>query len=221
LLSLDPKIIVAEGYDRVAERYLQWSAGDEVRSRMLRRLTEMLPPLAAVLDLGCGSGVPVAAQLSQLGHRVVGVDIAARQVALARRNVPAGRFVHGDMMDVELQPASFDAVTAFFAITHIPRAEHALLLRRIFSWLRPGGLFVGSFGAHETNAVENDWLGVPMFFSHFDAATNRRLVGHAGFEFVRDEVLVHDEDGRLVQFLWIVARRPVDVSASNPVKIGP
>ena len=180
----------------------------------------MLPSRATVLDLGCGSGLPVAAQLSRLGHRVVGVDISAHQVALARRNVPEGHFVHDDMMEVKLPQASFDAVAAFFAITHVPRDEHARLLGRIFSWLRPGALFVGSFGAGEADGVENDWLGVPVFFSHFDAATNRELVGQAGFDLLDDEILVHDEDGRAVTFLWITARRLADRIRRNPLKLG-
>ena len=33
----------------------------------------------------------------------------------------------------------FDAICAFYSITHVPREQHALLLRRIASWLRPGG----------------------------------------------------------------------------------
>jgi hypothetical protein len=36
-------------------------------------------------------------------------------------------------------------------------------------------------GAGSTSAsVEPDWLGVPMYFSHFDGATNRRLVQERG-----------------------------------------
>jgi SAM-dependent methyltransferase len=183
---------------------------------MLRQLESILPPHAAVLDLGCGSGIPIAKHLSELGHQLLGVDISARQVALAGRNARQAHFVCSDMMDVELPPASFDAVAAFFAITHVPRDEHPSLLARIFRWLRPGGWFVGSFGTRRTNGVQNDWLGVPMFFSHFDAATNRRLVRRSGFKVVRDEIVAHEEDGRPVKFLWIIAQRPADAPATNP-----
>jgi hypothetical protein len=46
-----------------------------------------------------------------------------------------------------------------------------------------------------------------MFFSHFDARTNRDMVERAGFEILDAEVLAEDEDGTTVEVLWVVARR--------------
>jgi hypothetical protein len=76
-------------------------------------------------------------------------------------------------------------------------------------WLRPGGLLMATMGASDSpNTVEPDWLGVPMFFSHFDADTNREMVRRAGLDIVDAEVVPEDENGELVEFLWVVARRP-------------
>ena len=75
----DPTQIVARGYDRIAERYAAWTGetwqGD--RARIGGLLFERLPPGAAVLDLGCGTGVPVARALAKR-FAVTGVDISAR-----------------------------------------------------------------------------------------------------------------------------------------------
>ena len=51
-------------------------------------------------------------------------------------------------------------------------------------------------------------LGEPMFFSHFDATTNRRLVEDAGFELVRAEEETQLEGRRKVPYLWVLARKP-------------
>jgi hypothetical protein len=52
-------------------------------------------------------------------------------------------------------------------------------------WLRPGGLLMATMGASDSpDIVEPDWLGVPMFFSHFDADTNREMVRRAGLDVV-------------------------------------
>jgi len=97
---------------------------------------------------------------------------------------------------------------AFYSLTHVPRAEHAGLLRRIAGWLRDGGLLLATMGAHDSpDMIEPDWLGAPMFFSHFDARTNRDMVERAGLEILDAEVLAEDEDGTTVEFLWVVARR--------------
>ncbi len=207
---MDPKRVVAEGYDRIAERYAAWAAGvrDEERQRYTALLLESLPPGAEVLELGCGSGVPTTKRLAER-IAVTGVDISARQIELARRNVPGVRFVHADMTTLEFPPASFDAVTAFYAITHVPREEHGPLFRSIAEWLRPNGLLVATMGAGAAEGdIEEDWLGAPMYFSHFDADTNRRLVEEAGLRIETARVEVADEDGVPIPFLWVVARKP-------------
>jgi cyclopropane fatty-acyl-phospholipid synthase-like methyltransferase len=201
----NPKCLVARGYDMMADTYLERFAASAVRDYWLGELIAFLSMGARVLDLGCGAGIPVARELSSRGFHVVGVDCSMRQVELARGNVPAAEFLHTDMADVQFMPLSFDAVAAFYSITHVPRNEHADLLRRIAGWLKPRGVLVASLGADPICDWTGDWLGVEMFFSHHDADTNNRLVRDAGFAIERAEVVKQDnEDAR---FLWVVARR--------------
>jgi|SRR5579884_533403 len=208
----DPKRIVADGYDRIAERYAAW-IGETLqgpRARYVALLRQRLPPAADVLELGCGTGVPTTRELAKR-FAVTGVDISARSIALARRRVPGAGFVRADMARLTLPAASIDAVVAFYAITHVPRAEHGSLLREIARWLRPGGLLVATMGAgDDPGTVEADWLGAPMFFSAFDSATNRRLVTDAGLRLLGAEEITEDEDGVPVTFLWVAAEKPRD-----------
>lgn len=143
------------------------------------------------------------------GREVTGVDISPGQIERARRNVPTASFVVADMTALEQPDASFDAVVAFYAMTHVPRSELPALLARIRQWLRPGGLLVATMGVEDDpGTVEADWLGVEMYFSHFSARRNRRLVEQAGFTI--DEAEVHAEPGDRhgTRFLWVVARAP-------------
>jgi SAM-dependent methyltransferase len=205
----DPKRIVAAGYDEVAMRYLAWSGltPSPERMRYLGRLLGLLRPAAAVLDLGCGAGVPVTQALAER-CTVTGVDISGEQIELARRYVPDATFIQADMDALDFPDSSFDAVVAFYSLIHVPRAGHATLLGRIAGWLRPQGLLLATMGAGDTpGAVEPDWLGAPMFFSHFDADTNRDLVRRSGFEIIDAQVVAEEEHGEPAEFLWVVARR--------------
>jgi SAM-dependent methyltransferase len=202
--------IVADGYDRIAERYLAWSGErpSPTRRRWLQRALDAIPAGSDVLDLGCGAGVPMTRALAD-GRRVTGVDLSARQVELARVNVPTATFVQADMTTLELSASSLDAVVAFYSLTHVPREDLPALLERIRGWLRPGGVLVATMGAQDApDDVEDDWLGVPMFFSHHGAKRNRALVRAAGFEV--EEAVVQEEPGDRhgALFLWVVARRP-------------
>jgi hypothetical protein len=56
-----------------------------------------------------------------------------------------------------------------------------------------------------------------MYFSGFDATTNRRLVREAGLDLLSAEEITSDEDGVPVTFLWVVARRPFRMPGNEPV----
>jgi len=204
----DARRIVESGYDSSAERYLEWSAriADDPRLRFLAELTDRLEDGSGVLDLGCGAGVPCTALLAKR-YDVLGVDLSAAQLDLARENVPGARFEQGDMTAVSFPDGGFDAVTAFYSVLHVPRDEQGALFTRIARWLRPGGWFLAALGCSELDGVEDDWLGTPMFFSSHAPAVNRRLLEAAGFTLEVDEpVTMHEPDGPAT-FHWVLARR--------------
>jgi SAM-dependent methyltransferase len=213
----DPKQVVAAGYDAMAERYLAWSdlRPSATRLRYLALADKLIPAGADVLELGCGAGIPMTTRLA-VGRNLTGVDISAVQIGLARANVPSATFVQADLTTLEFPPESFDAVVAFYSLTHVPRGEHAALFGRIRSWLRPGGVFLASLGVEDTpDEIEADWLGVDMFFSHFSARVNRRLVAEADLIVERAEVDVEPEDRHDARFLWVVARAPAEAQSGG------
>jgi cyclopropane fatty-acyl-phospholipid synthase-like methyltransferase len=204
----DPKRLVQRGYDAIAERYTGWAVSDEsdLRMQRLAQLVELLPPGSAVLELGSGAGLPVSKALAER-YRLTGVDISNAQLQLARVNVPAARFIQADMATARFADASFDAVVALFSITHVPREEHEGLLGRIRGWLKPGGYLLANMASgNDPGTIEEDWLGTRMFFSGFDADTNRRLLQETGFDLMEADVIEQEEDGRPVSFLWVLAQ---------------
>lgn len=214
-MDRSPERVVAEGYDRVADRYLAWSVNGPTRLAYLDRLLRMLPDGSDVLELGCGAGEPVARRLSER-HRVTGVDLSPEQISRARTSVPDADFLIGDMTQLVFEPRSFDAVVAFYSIIHVPRTMHTDLFQRIGSWLRPDGLLLVTMGVEDApGTVEEEWLGVPMYFSHFDAPTNRSIVQRAGFVIESADVVEDDENGRPVPFQWIIARRGLEAELAR------
>lgn len=210
--AMDPKQVVERGYDRIAEPYLEWIHDSRVeeRARYTSVLLDGLPAGAEVLDLGCGAGVPTTQALARR-FKVTGVDISTRQIAFARQNVPEAQFIQADITQLDFTPASFDAVSAFYAIIHVPRQEQRKLLRDIASWLRPGGLLVATMGARSMKADYGEgFLGAPMYWSSFDGETNRRLVEEAGLHVISAREETAEEFGKPVTFLWVIAQKGKD-----------
>lgn len=200
--------VVRAGYEAVAATHLDWSSrieGDP-QGWLVDDFSARLPDGAKVLDLGCGAGVPSTRRLAER-FEVVGVDVSRAQLDLARTHVPQATFIEGDLAALTLPAESFEGVTALYSIPHVPREGHAGLFREVVSWLRPGGLLLASLGAGDSPDWTGQWLGAEMFFSSFDAATNRELLREAGFALLYDDVISMREPEGTANFLWVIAQK--------------
>lgn len=181
------KIVVREGYDKIAENYS--ATRDQFNNvKYLVKLNTLLKPNSTILDIGCGAGVPIDRFLISKGFQVKGIDISEKQIELARRNVPEADYQIEDMSELREEEYLVDAVVAFYAIFHISREEHAGLLQKLITFLPVGGLILITMGAGEHEGVEDNFHGVKMFWSHFGAEKNKKLVEEAGFEVLLDEI---------------------------------
>ena len=195
--------MVAAGYDHLADRYLATKRPLDARGlALLERLVAGLPDGAPVLDLGCGAGLPVTQWLARR-FAVTGVDVSARQLALARRHAPGATFIQADMTALDLPAASVDAIVAFYSIIHVPRAEHAPLLARLRRWLRPGGRFLATWPLTAWEGREEDWLGggAAMWWSHFGRDENLALLRQANFTIEAAEERQEGDE----RWLWALA----------------
>jgi len=194
----------------MAEQYLATKdLEDPLALAALEDLASLLPSGAAVLDLGCGAGVPVTRWLADRSFAVTGVDVSARQLDLARKNVPAGTFLKADMTELTFAPESFDAAVAFHSIIHVPRAEHLALLESIHRWLRPEGVFLATMSVSENEGREEDWegWGAPMVWSHYDGEANVAMLRGVGFEIQYAEPKTGPGTGDAETWLWVLARK--------------
>jgi len=197
------KRLVRDGWDRASTFYRGEGASADVYGHdsrdhraWLRPVMEGLPRGAAVLDLGCGVGVPDAALLATR-FAVTGVDISPVQIERAKRLVPRATFVRADMTQVEFPAGTFGAVVCLYALIHVPLKEQRPLLERIHRWLaRPGWLVV--ITGHEAyEGTEDDWLGsgAPMYWSHADASTYRGWFEELGFEVIDQRLVPEGASG--------------------------
>lgn len=224
----DLKSRLKASYDAIAPRYNEWTIPHSTtRLRYLDQLLGRLPSASSsspstpvsVLELGCGCGVPVTQKLlSQPNFSVAANDFSSAQIALARASLlpdppgPAhGRLtlLEGDMLALDFEPATLDAVIGMYSIIHLPRAEQVEMLRKIVTWLKPGGWLLANFGAEESAGAESqNWLGEAkgwMFWSGWGSEGTVEKVREAGLEVVVQETVEDVVDEKL--FLWILARK--------------
>lgn len=139
--------MTTSAYDEIAEWYEQWLGTHEMRDDPYFPAVEALMGAVAgqrICDLACGQG-RVARYLADQGARVVGIDLSAKLLAIARRQEaaePRGiTYLQADARSLEgVADGSFDGVLCFMALMDI--ADLAPTLRSVARILRPGGWFV-------------------------------------------------------------------------------
>jgi ubiquinone/menaquinone biosynthesis C-methylase UbiE len=193
----DPKAVVRAGYDAVSCRYRADDAGTGQYEPWLDLLLQRLQIGSAVLDLGCGCGVPVARELAAAGHDVTGVDISDVQIERARRLVPRASFIRSDFAELTFEDESFDAIATFYALIHVPLPEQPSLLARMARWLRPGALLVATVGHTAWTGTEDAWLGgtAAMWWSHAGADDYRAWFADAGLVIIDDQFVPEGTGG--------------------------
>ncbi len=157
--------LVRKGYNALSYRYRSDDADDGRYAPWLAALHNRLPARAAVLDLGCGCGVPVARSLVAAGHQVTGVDVSEVQIVYAMIHMP-----------LAAQPALIGRIARWLR----PRGWLLMTVGQS-AWT---GSEQGWLGG---NAV--------MWWSQSDAGSYARWVDQAGLEIVEQSFVPEDDGG--------------------------
>jgi len=159
---------------------------------------------ARVLDAGCGQGTPVLRDLDSAAT-AVGTDISRSQLELAAENVPDVALAQGDMVGLPFRNGSFDAVTAYHSLIHVPREQH----QKPSTGLLASSLTAGGCSARRAGRVGGtnpDWLdtGVEMQWHIAGVEATRDHLRNAGFtverEWRTDDSLAEGDDANWTFF---------------------
>lgn len=189
----------AEIYD--TQQLLNIDGGDAC----YRAAADFLPPDAGtLLDLGCGTGLELAAVFARFpAMRVTGIDLAEKMLEKLREKY-AGRpleLICGSYFSTEFGENCFDAALSIMSLHHFEAEAKTELYRRILRALRPGGAFLeGDYLLAENDPAQEAALlaegrrlrearGRDGEFYHFDTPFTVRheteLLLAAGFSSVR------------------------------------
>lgn len=131
-----------ELFDLVNIEYEHQYSDNPVLLDNVRHAISLLAPKSRVLDVGCGTGVPVASTLLQAGMHVTGIDISQRMIDIAHRQAPGGTYVKADMATYEPLGEAYDAVFVIFSPMQLSLREFRNSMLKFATCLRPGGIWL-------------------------------------------------------------------------------
>ena len=173
-------------YDLIAEK---WSRERKLLPRerpYVDRFTALASPGGHILDVGCGSGSPIARHLLDRGYRITGVDASHEMLRLARMNCPEAKLIQREMTELD-PPGRYEGIVAWDSLFHVPRAHHGPLFQSFHRWLAPGAPLLLSVGGSEGEFTDQ-MFGVDFFYSAHAPDTSVGLLREAGFEILVAEI---------------------------------
>ncbi|WP_163513524.1 class I SAM-dependent DNA methyltransferase [Fodinicola acaciae] len=206
---------VIEVYRRHAAAWIA-ARGTKLGERgWIERFAGLLAPGATVLDIGCGSGQPVARYLADQGHPVTGVDSSPEMISVFRKNLPDSDAVVADMRSLRLG-RRFGGVIAWDSFFHLSPDQQRLMFPvfRDHAELAAPLLFTSgpAFG-ERIGTLEGD----PLYHASLDPDDYRRLLGQCGFDVVAHVAVDPDCGGHTV---WL-ARVCFETGPSRNDEPGP
>jgi cyclopropane fatty-acyl-phospholipid synthase-like methyltransferase len=124
-----------------------------------------LPGGATILDLGCGTGVPISQALIARGFKVYGVDASPTIVAAFRANFPSVPVECAAVEDSDFFARTFDAVVAWGLVFLLDPEAQRRLIKKVAGVLESGGrlLFTAPIETDERGCFPDVMTGRPQF----------------------------------------------------------
>ncbi len=202
----DATALNRQSYDAIAAQWMQArTMPSAAERRFLDLLCRGLPSGAAVLDLGCGSGRPIAEHLVAQGLRVTGVDQSPAMLAAAQRLLPTQTWVLAGIEHF-VPAAPFAAAIAWDSLFHLPRQAHATVFQRLRAALPPGAALALTVGGSAHPAFTDTMFEHEFFYDSHPPEAAVALLREAGFEIEHSEFLNLPTSGRDKGRFAILAR---------------
>ena len=178
----------AEGVIDLYERKaLDWvrrreHSGGLMEQSWLDRFRALMPPKGSILDIGCGSAVPIARYLIDVGHDVTGVDTSATFIGLCRDRYPAHAWVLADMRTLAIG-RPFDGILAWDSFFHLSPDDQRKMFPVFWQRAAPGAALMFTSGPAHGDRI-GSFEGEPLYHASLDPAEYRSLLDQHGFQVV-------------------------------------
>lgn len=201
------KADLIEAYDLHAEEREKFEIENWKRDERGHFLTLLnIEGKQILLEIGTGHGRD-SLFFQEHGLSVTGIDISPVMVDLCRQKGVVA-FVM-DIVDLEFEYSSFDAVYALNSLLHLSKQEFPVALKNVHKVMQPGGLFyLGMYGGVDFEGVWEDDSYTPKRFFSFHTNESLKKIISSWFEIIYFQELIFGEEE--LNFQSVILRKPLD-----------
>lgn len=178
------KTKVYEVYDELINWFDDVRNKSLMESEYLNLIVNTIPPKGTILDLGCGTGEPIARFFIEKGFKVTGVDGSQKMIELCKKRFPTDRWIASDMRTINLQE-QFDAILAWHSFFHLDHDSQRNMFKIFASHIKSGGVLAFTSGEEE-GEVWSDNGGQQLYHASLSTKEYNSLLKDFSFK-----VLIH------------------------------
>lgn len=174
-------------YERHADTWAEIRGNSGfIESQWMQRFETLLPPGGAVLDIGCGSGSPIAAHFIEHGFDVVGIDSSAGMIGHCRERFPDHEWIVGDMRELSLG-RRFHGLLAWDSFFHLTHEDQRSMFARFAGHAAPGAALMFTSGTDHDEAI-GEFERERLYHASLTAEEYRKLLESSGFRVLAHKV---------------------------------
>lgn len=175
---------VYKSYDEIVQWFDEARTKTLMESEYLNLIVNTIPSGASILDLGCGTGEPIAQFFIEKGFKIIGVDGSEKMISLCKKRFPNEKWMVSDMRDINLNQ-QFDAILAWHSFFHLDQDSQRKMFKLFKAHTKPGAILAFTSGEEE-GEVWSDNGGQMLYHASLSTKEYEKLLNENSFE-----VLLH------------------------------
>lgn len=202
-MSEGDKTKVYEIYNKIIDWFDMHRSKDLAMEKFyLDYVLGLIPPDSTILDVGCGTGEPIAQFFIDNGHKVTGIDASKKMIERCLQRFPHQHWLLADMRELSLQQ-QFNVVIAWHSFFHLPQDDQLPTLKLLASYVKPAGFLVFTSGP-ESGEVWSDNGGYDLYHASLSPEEYTKILQQNNMELLIHKAEDPDCGGSTV---WIAKKK--------------
>ena len=157
-----------------------------IEADWMQRFQDLLSPGCVILDIGCGSGRPIAQHFIRSGFEIVGIDSSPSLIESCRSTFPDQTWIVADMRSLSLR-RKFQGIIAWDSLFHLSHDDQRAMFEVFREHAADEAALIFTSGPSHGESL-GSVKGERLYHASLSSHEYQNLLAAHGFRVIRHEV---------------------------------